>query len=68
MRRFEEGKRYGENAVVFEIVKRTAKTVTYAAIHHPGKFNESRREEKRVKINNWDGREVFFAGSETVEA
>lgn len=68
VRTFEIGKRYGDNAVVFEIVKRTAKTITYAAIHHPGRYNESRREEKKVKIQNWDGREVFFAGSETVEA
>ena len=68
MRTFEVGKRYGEHAVVFEIVKRTAKTITYAAIHHSGRYNESRREEKKVKIQNWDGREVFFAGSETVEA
>lgn len=69
MRKFETGKRYGENAVVFEIVKRTEKTVTYTAIHHSGKFNESRKEEKRVKIHNWEGREVFFTtGSELVEA
>ena len=45
MRTFEVGKRYGENAVVFEITKRTAKTVTYAAIHHAGRYNESRRVE-----------------------
>ena len=50
MRTFEVGKRYGEHAVVFEIVKRTAKTITYAAIHHSGRYNESRREEKKVKI------------------
>lgn len=68
MRKFETGKRYGEHAVVFEIVKRTEKTITYAAIHHPGRSNESRREERKVKIQKWDGREVFFAGSETVEA
>ena len=68
MRTFEVGKRYGENAVVFEIVKRTAKTITYTAIHHAGRYNESRREEKKAKIQNWDDREVFFAGSETVEA
>ena len=64
MRTFEVGKRYGESAVVFE----TAKTVTYAAIHHAGRYNESRREEKRVKVHDWGSREVFFAGSETVEA
>ena len=68
MRTFKVGKRYGEHAVVFEIVKRTAKTITYAEIHHAGRYNESRREEKRVKIQDWGDREVFFAGSETVEA
>ena len=72
MRKFEEGKRYGENAVVFEIVRRTEKTITYQAIHHAGKFNEIRneirKEEKKVKIHNWGDREVFFAGDETVEA
>ena len=30
MRKFETGKRYGEHAVVFEIIKRTEKTITYA--------------------------------------
>lgn len=68
MRTFESGKRYGENAVVFEIVKRTAKTITFAAVVHPGRYNEIKREAKTVKIHNWDGREVFFARSETVEA
>lgn len=69
MRKFETGKRYGENAVVFEIVKRTEKTVTYAAIHHKGRFNEKRREEKKVKINTWGDREVFITiGGELVEA
>lgn len=68
MRTFEVGKRYGESAVVFEITKRTAKTVTYAAIHHAGRYNENSREEKRVKVHDWRSREVFFAGSETVEA
>lgn len=40
MRKFEIGKRYGENAVVFEIIKRTAKTITYAPIYHAGRYNE----------------------------
>lgn len=48
--------------------KELQKTVTYAAIHHAGRYNESRREEKRVKVHDWGSREVFFAGSETVEA
>lgn len=68
MRKFETGKRYGEHTVVFEIVKRTAKTITYAAIYHAGRANEKKKEEKKAKIHEWDGREVFFAESETVEA
>ena len=48
MRKFEVGKRYGENAVVFEIIKRTAKTITYAPIYHAGRYNESKREEKKT--------------------
>jgi len=68
MRTFEQGKRYGENAVVFEVVKRTAKTVTYVAVQHAGKPNERRSEAKTAKLCNWDGREVFIAGSQTVEA
>lgn len=68
MRIFEQGKRYGENAVVFEVVKRTAKTVTYVAVQHAGKPNERQSEAKTAKIRDWGDREVFFAGSETVEA
>lgn len=63
MRKFEVGKRYGENAVVFEIIKRTAKTITYAPIYHAGRYNESKREEKTVKIRDWGDREVFFPRS-----
>lgn len=29
---------------------------------------ERKEEPKTVKVRNWDGREVFFAGSQTVEA
>lgn len=68
MRKFEQGKRYGEKAVIYEIIKRTAKTITYAAIQHPGRYNERRSEEKTVRIKDWKDREVFFAGCETVEA
>lgn len=68
MRKFETGKRYGEHAVVFEITKRTAKTITYAAVYHAGRFNEKKQEEKKTKIHEWDEREVVFAGSEMVEA
>lgn len=68
MRKFEIGKRYGENAIIFEIIKRTAKTITYAAIQHPGRYNEKQTVAKTAKIRDWGDREVFFAGSETVEA
>lgn len=56
MRTFEAGKRYGEHAVVFEIVKRTAKTITYAAVQHAGRYNERKEEPKTVKVRNWVGR------------
>lgn len=49
-------------------LKRTAKTITYAAVQHAGRYNERKEEPKTVKVRNWDGREVFFAGSQTVEA
>ena len=47
MRKFETGKRYGEHAVVFEITKRTAKTITYAAVYHAGR-NRKRRKQKSM--------------------
>lgn len=69
MRKFEVGKRYTENgAVEFEIVKRTAKFVTYVMIQHPGKSNERRCDAKKARINEWDNREVFFAGNYQLEA
>lgn len=68
MRTFEVGKRYGEQSVVFEIAKRTAKTITFVAVHHAGRFNETKKEEKKARICNWRDREVFMVGSQTVEA
>lgn len=47
MRKFEVGKRYGENAVVFEIIKRTAKTITYAPIYHAGRYNETKKSTRK---------------------
>lgn len=40
MKKFEIGKRYYESGVTYEIIKKTAKTVTYKAIQHAGKSNE----------------------------
>ena len=68
MRTFEQGKRYGENAVIFEIIKRTAKTVTYVAVQHAGKPNERLGEAQKAKLYNWGDREVFHTGNQTVEA
>ena len=68
MRTFEQGKRYGENAVIFEIIKRTTKTVTYVAVQHAGKPNERRGEAQKAKLYNWGDREVFHTGNQTVEA
>ena len=36
MKAFEIGKRYYESGVTYEIIKKTAKTVTYKAIQHAG--------------------------------
>ena len=65
---FEVGKIYGEDAVKYEVVKRTKRTVTIVEVHHFGKFNEKRRNERKVKISNWDGKEVLVFGSRTVLA
>lgn len=69
MRKFEIGKRYYESGVTFEIVKRTAKTVTYKAIQHAGRSNERVMKEATAKIHNWETREVIICfGDRTVEA
>ena len=70
MRTFEVGKRYNDGAATFEIVKRTAKFVTYVYIHHPGRCNEKRGEEKRTKIYQCPGHEceVFATSHYEVEA
>lgn len=68
MRKFEEGKRYTDGDMTFEIIKRTAKTVTFSYILHAGKTNEKRAEEKKAKINKWEDREVFFTNCYQVEA
>lgn len=65
---FEVGKIYGEDAVKYEVVKRTKKTVTIVEVHHFGKFNENRRNEKKVKISNWNGKETLVFGNRTVLA
>ena len=62
MRKFEVGKRYASGAVMFEIVARTAKTVTYKLIQHAGRANERAGEAKKVKVMDWGDKECFFTG------
>lgn len=47
MRKFEVGKRYGENAVVFEIIKRTAKTITSHQFTTQEDITKAREKKKR---------------------
>lgn len=68
MKKFEVGKRYYESGLTFEIVKRTASTVTYKAIQHAGRFNERVLKEATTKIIDWQTREVIFCGDRTIEA
>ena len=68
MKKFEVGRRYYESGLTFEIVKRTARTVTYKAIQHAGRFNERKSEEKKARINKWENREVFFYNYYQIEA
>lgn len=67
-RKFKIGKRYGEDAVIFEITGRTDKMVRFVEIFHPGKFNEKKRNPGSAKISSWDGCEVFFKGCHEVHA
>jgi len=68
MKKFEAGKRYYASGVTFEIVKRTAKTITYRALQHAGRSNERIMQEKTTKVRDWETREVFFYGDRTIEA
>lgn len=64
MKKFEIGKRYeaeSGSVSVFEIVKRTAKRVTFVEVQHAGRYNERKSEPKTVAIKSWtNGEEVFF--------
>ena len=68
MRKFEIGKRYAQDGVTYEIIKRTAKTVTYKALQHAGRFNERVLKEATAKVRKWETKEVFFCGDRTIEA
>lgn len=63
---FEVGKIYGEDAVKYEVVARTKKTATIVEVHHFGKFNEKRKNERKVRISDWNGTEALVFGNRTV--
>ena len=79
MKKFEVGNYYTrlendnnvENAsVVYEVVKRTAKTITIVEIQHFGRYNESKSEPKtlRIKDREWNGSEFVTNGERLIVA
>ena len=68
MKRFEVNSSYYESGLTFLITRRTKKVVKYVEVQHAGRFNEKRSEEKKAKIQNWNGNEIFLVGYRTVQA
>lgn len=68
MNKFEVGKRYNDGSVVFEIVARTNKTVTFVRVQHANRFNERKSEEKKATIKIWNTGEVFTSNDYLVVA
>ena len=68
MKRFEVNSSYYESGLTFLITGRTKKVVKYVEVQHAGRFNEKRSEEKKAKIQNWNGNEIFLVGYRTVQA
>lgn len=61
--KFEVSKRYeatSGSVLSFEIVKRTAKRVTFVEVQHAGRYNECKSEPKTATIKNWLNGEVFI--------
>lgn len=70
MIKFEVGKIYKNKSVAFEVVKRTAKTVTIVQLHHFGRWNEKRGTEEKKKVANYlhDNIEVLSSYGHDIEA
>ena len=68
MKRFEVNSSYYDSGLTFLITERTEKVVKYVEVQHAGRFNEKRSEEKKAKIQNWYGNEIFLVGYRTVQA
>lgn len=62
MKKFEIGKRYEDGAITFEVIARTAKTITVNVIQHAGKVNEKVTSEKKTRVFDWDDREYANIG------
>ena len=63
MKEFEVGKRHealSGSVLPFEIIKRTAKRITFVTVQHAGRYNESKSEPKTATIKNWQSGEVFI--------
>lgn len=61
--KFETGKRYeamSGSVLPFEIIKRTAKRITYVEVQHAGRYNERKSEPRTVAIKDWQKGEVFI--------
>lgn len=62
--RFEDGNNVENASVVYEVVKRTAKTITIVEIQHFGRYNERKSEPKTLKIKDreWNDSEFTTKG------
>ena len=66
---FEVGKIYKSNLyTVCEVLKRTAKTITFQKIKHIGNFNESRGEIVKAKLKQAPRGEYFYIGNNSEQA
>jgi len=68
MRKFKLGQTYNEGNT-FKITGRTEKFVKVIEFQHYGRVNEIIvTKEKRIKIRNWEDREVILIRDLTIEA
>ena len=68
--RFEDDNNLENASIVYEVVKRTAKTITIVQIQHFGRYNESTSEPKTIKIKDreWNGSEFAVKGERLIVA
>lgn len=68
--RFEDDNNVENASIVYEVVKRTTKTITIVEIHHFGKYNESKSEPKTIKIKDreWNGSEFAVKSERLIVA